>query len=162
MGNKRRFIAENDFVKNLVKSFGINGIKIEQYFVKTGKIEEGYRCVNGQYYHTIKHNSNFSSKKEHHKICSRSEFENNKQYKVGNVIERTKYLMTYEEFNLEVDVYRGALSGLSICRVNFRSAKEANDFKIPNICGQEITNEAAYDNVHLAINGLPNDMGNSI
>ncbi len=55
----------------------------------------------------------------------------------------------------EVDVYAGPLAGLVVVEVEFASAEAAAGFEPPPWFGAEITDEDAYKNRRLAVDGRP-------
>jgi CYTH domain-containing protein len=56
---------------------------------------------------------------------------------------------------VELDVYEGALAGLLIAEVEFRTMDAAERFVAPPWLGAEVTHDDAYKNRRLAIDGLP-------
>ena len=56
---------------------------------------------------------------------------------------------------LELDVYAGALQGLTTAEIEFGSEEEAAAFVPPDWVGREITDDARYKNHRLATAGLP-------
>jgi CYTH domain-containing protein len=56
---------------------------------------------------------------------------------------------------IELDVYEGALSGLVTAEAEFDSEAAAAAFTPPPWIGREITDERAYKNQRLALDGLP-------
>jgi adenylate cyclase len=56
---------------------------------------------------------------------------------------------------VEVDVYRGDLSGLCVAEVEFASEAEAASFQPPTWFGREVTGERAWVNSSLARHGAP-------
>ena len=55
----------------------------------------------------------------------------------------------------EVDVYAGALAGLVVVEVEFASAQAAGAFEPPAWFGAEVTDDDAYKNRRLAVDGRP-------
>ena len=51
--------------------------------------------------------------------------------------------------------YKGELSGLAVCEVEFDDENQAKEFLPPYFFGKEITGDARYRNRNLALNGLP-------
>jgi CYTH domain-containing protein len=56
---------------------------------------------------------------------------------------------------IELDVYAGALSGLTVAEVEFTDAEAASRFVPPSWFGREVTGDPAYKNQRLAVAGLP-------
>jgi len=73
----------------------------------------------------------------------------------GRRIEKTRYRIDYEWVVIEVDVYRGKLSGLMTAEVEFESVAASRSFEPPEWLGEEVTNDSRYQNKHLAIDGVP-------
>ncbi|MGB0095307.1 MAG: CYTH domain-containing protein [Solirubrobacteraceae bacterium] len=56
---------------------------------------------------------------------------------------------------IELDVYEGALSGLLVAEVEFPSVAAAGRFVPPSWFGEDVTNDDAYKNRQLALDGPP-------
>ncbi|MGO9973831.1 MAG: CYTH domain-containing protein [Solirubrobacteraceae bacterium] len=56
---------------------------------------------------------------------------------------------------IELDVYEGALAGLCVAEVEFRDPDSAAQFVAPAWLGREVTEDDAYKNRRLALDGLP-------
>ena len=56
---------------------------------------------------------------------------------------------------IELDIYRGVLSGLIVAEVEFSSVDAAGDFLAPPWFGREVTEDARYKNRRLAVDGRP-------
>jgi adenylate cyclase len=56
---------------------------------------------------------------------------------------------------VELDVYEGALSGLVVAEVEFPDEAAARRFQAPAWFGQEVTDDDAYKNRRLAVDGRP-------
>jgi adenylate cyclase len=73
----------------------------------------------------------------------------------GRRLEKTRYRLPWMGKNVEVDVYRGALTGLIVAEVEFSSADESARFTPPPWFGGEVTEDERYKNVNLALHGEP-------
>jgi len=56
---------------------------------------------------------------------------------------------------VELDVYEGGLSGLVVAEVEFPDEAAARRFRAPAWFGQEVTDDDAYKNRRLAVDGRP-------
>ncbi|MFB2550273.1 CYTH domain-containing protein [Ensifer soli] len=74
---------------------------------------------------------------------------------IGIVIEKTRYRIAFGDHVWEVDVYEGALEGLTVAEVELRS--EADRPERPAWLGAELTGDRRYSNQTLALHGLPPD-----
>ncbi len=75
----------------------------------------------------------------------------------GRRVEKTRYDIILSRVKIEVDVYRGDLSGLCTAEVEFASVPESQIFDVPSWFGKEVTEDSRYKNKNLAVHGLPPD-----
>lgn len=77
------------------------------------------------------------------------------QVTAGRRLEKTRYEIVVDEAKIELDVYKGTLTGLIVAEVEFPSVRAAEKFSQPAWFGQEVTEDKRYRNRNLALNGLP-------
>jgi adenylate cyclase len=65
-------------------------------------------------------------------------------------IYKTRYTIPYNEFAIELDVYRGNLYGLVTAEIEFQSERIANCFIPPEWLEQDVTTNLKYKNKNLA------------
>ena len=71
-------------------------------------------------------------------------------------LEKTRYeLPTDDGLTIELDVYEGGLEGLVTAEVEFACAEAADRFVPPPWFGREVTDDDAYKNRRLAVDGRP-------
>jgi adenylate cyclase len=74
----------------------------------------------------------------------------------GRRVEKKRYELPAEGgLTIELDVYRGPLAGLTTAEVEFPSAEAADGFVPPSWFGEEVTEDDAYKNQRLAVDGRP-------
>ncbi|HWF49442.1 MAG TPA: CYTH domain-containing protein [Solirubrobacteraceae bacterium] len=74
----------------------------------------------------------------------------------GRTLEKRRYELPGEGgLTIEVDVYAGRLGGLIVAEVEFPSTEAADAFVPPPWFGQEVTDDDAYKNRSLAVEGRP-------
>ena len=74
----------------------------------------------------------------------------------GRAIVKRRYLIPLDgELLCELDVFEGDLAPLVLAEVEFDSEKSARTFTPPSWMGKEVTDQPAYQNVSLSINGKP-------
>ena len=78
------------------------------------------------------------------------------QQALGVVLEKTRYLVPYEGYTWEVDVYSGTYTGLIVAEVEIASEKEQPS--LPAWIGKEITGDRRYSNVNMAIEDLSEEL----
>lgn len=71
----------------------------------------------------------------------------------GRLIKKTRYLIPYREYTVELDVFHGAMAPLVMAEVEFATESEANEFLPPQWFGEEVTFEKKYHNVNMALGG---------
>jgi adenylate cyclase len=85
---------------------------------------------------------------------SPGQFEALWQATAGRQLEKTRYRLPWADKKVEVDVYRGALTGLIVAEVEFSSADESARFTPPPWFDSEVTENGDYKNVNLALHGI--------
>jgi CYTH domain-containing protein/predicted ATPase len=71
-------------------------------------------------------------------------------------IKKTRYKIRFDNYTMELDVYRGELAGLVIVEVEFPSVEEMNAFVPPprfNLI--DVTSDKRYSNKSLSVDGIP-------
>jgi CYTH domain-containing protein len=78
------------------------------------------------------------------------------QLGAGRSLEKRRYELPAEDgLTIELDVYRGGLEGLVTAEVEFASPEAAEQFAAPSWFGPEVTDDDAYKNQRLDVDGLP-------
>jgi adenylate cyclase len=77
----------------------------------------------------------------------------------GRRLEKTRYVIPAAGLELEVDVYAGALTGLTVAEVEFAGEEEASAFEPAEWFGREVTDDARFKNQRLACDGVPPHAG---
>lgn len=77
------------------------------------------------------------------------------RFAIGRVIGKTRYRVPHLGRIYEVDVFAGALEGLVIAELE--TPELAAGVELPAWIGREVTDDAAFYNSSLAINGLPEE-----
>jgi len=74
----------------------------------------------------------------------------------GRCLAKTRYeLPAPGGLTIELDVYEGGLTGLVTAEVEFVSERDADEFVPPAWFGREVTDDDAYKNRRLAVDGVP-------
>ena len=67
----------------------------------------------------------------------------------GHPITKRRYLIPFEPYTIELDVFEGHKSGLIMAEVEFPSIDEANNFVPPEWFGEDVTNDKKYHNSNM-------------
>ena len=65
----------------------------------------------------------------------------------GKIIDKTRYLVSYEGYDWEVDEFHGDLEGLVIAEIEL--AESHNNYSLPPFAGEEVTGDPRYYNSNL-------------
>ncbi len=151
---ERRFLLKPCSIRDFLEKEQIDFelIEIEQYYLK-GDIVVRYRRANSNYYKTIKSGDGMVRQESESEV-SKDEYLRNLLNKSGRVIKKLRYKVKSGSVILEIDEFRGSLSGLNILEVEFKSEDEANSFKLPIFMHamilQEITTLRDFSNKALS------------
>ncbi len=149
--------------KYLVKSLPEN---IESYPCK--EIKQGYLAVTedgtevrvrkkgDKYYQTVKIGEG-KVRLEHEIELSEEQFEKMWGATEGRRVEKLRYKIDYDNYVIELDVYKGELDGLLTAEVEFNSEEDSNNFTPPDWFKEEVTEDERYKNKNLAHDGSPED-----
>lgn len=67
----------------------------------------------------------------------------------GHPITKRRYLIPFEPYTIELDVFEGHKSGLIMAEVEFPTIEEANNFVPPEWFGEDVTNDKNYHNSNM-------------
>ena len=68
----------------------------------------------------------------------------------GVIIRKKRYLIPYEKYTIELDVFEEPYENLIIAEVEFESENEANSFCPPDWFGEDVTMDRRYHNSNLS------------
>ena len=68
----------------------------------------------------------------------------------GRIIKKTRYLIPYGKYTIELDVFEGSLASLILAEVEFDSIEEANAFVAPDWFDQDVTEDPKYHNSNMS------------
>ena len=71
----------------------------------------------------------------------------------GRRLQKTRYALEENGYQIDLDVYQGSLEGLVVAEIEFASAEESKLFAPPSWFGHEVTNDKHYKNSSLALHG---------
>lgn len=71
----------------------------------------------------------------------------------GILIEKCRYLIPFEKYTIELDIFGGELAPLQLAEVEFETEDEANDFVPPAWFGEDVTFSTEYHNSTLSQRG---------
>ncbi len=135
--------------KFLIKELPKN---LQQY--EKRHLEQGYLCTapvvrirkdNDQYELTYK-SGGMMVRQEYNLPLDQTSYEHLKTKIDGRLITKTRYMIPYSLYTIELDVFENDLAPLLLAEVEFPSEEEANTFIPPAWFGEDVTFSKLYHN----------------
>ena len=146
---ERKFLVSN--IPDLSEAFEVK--KLEQGYISTSPVIR-IRKSNNQFILTCK-GKGLMAREEFELPLSEDEFLHLKQKTDHHTIIKTRYLISFLNHTIELDIFEGQLKGLVIAEVEFNSLEEANSFLPPTWFGEDVTMDYRYQNSHLTTLSQP-------
>ena len=124
------------------------------YIIADENHEIRLRKKGDKYFKTIKTGSGKIRTEEEYEI-TKEQFETEWPQVESRIIDKTRYKIPYEEYTIELDIYKENLDGLLTAEVEFKNEEESNQFKLPEYFDTELTDDPNYKNKNLALKGKP-------
>ena len=121
-------------------------------------LEQGYLCTepvvrvrqdNDKYELTYK-SKGLMVREEHNLPLTKESYEHLKTKADGRIITKKRYMIPYNKYTIELDVFEGELAPLILAEVEFPSEEEANAFVSPDWFGEDVTFSTQYHNSNLS------------
>lgn len=121
-------------------------------------IEQGYLCTapvvrirkdNDKYELTYK-SKGLMVREEYNLPLDAKAYEHLKTKIDGRLIVKDRYMLPYQGYTIELDVFGGDLSPLMLAEVEFPTEEEANSFTPPHWFGEDVTLCGTYHNSALS------------
>ena len=68
----------------------------------------------------------------------------------GRLITKSRYMIPFQHYTIELDIFAGDLAPLMLAEVEFASAEDAHAFIGPDWFGQDVTFDGRYHNSNLS------------
>lgn len=124
---------------------------------KKKEISQGYLCTkpvlrirrsNDEYRVTYK-GEGLVAREEYDLPFSKEGFERLVNAVDGALIDKTRYLIPYENHTIELDVFHGDYEGLVMAEVEFDSLEECEAFVAPEWFGEDVSTSGLFQNSKL-------------
>ena len=122
---------------------------IEQGYLNTDPVVR-VRRSNDKYILTYK-GSGLMVREEYNLPLNQSSYEHLLPKADGICISKKRYLIPWDPYTIELDVFEKSLAPLIIAEVEFPSIEEANAFTPPDWFDQDVTKDPAYHNSNLIL-----------
>lgn len=148
---ERKFIVSQekaDFYMEKCKSKEYIYHEIEQAYLTVNPVVR-VRKSDDEYYMTYK-GSGLMSREEYNLPLTEEAYETLKGKAEGNIIAKTRILIPYKKFTIELDVFKVPFENIIIAEVEFESEEEANDFVAPDWFLEDVTDDRRYHNSNMS------------
>ncbi len=135
-------------VKELPDLDGYDRHKIEQAYINRRPTMR-IRRQDDEYYFTYK-GEGLMAREEYNLSLNEESYCHLKEKADGKVIEKTRYLIPYGKYTIELDVFEGELAPLVIAEVEFETVDEAMGFIPPEWFLEDVTSDPSYQNSNLS------------
>ena len=140
------------------RKFLVKGLlnDLEKYPKK--HIEQAYICTDpairvrdtdGRYTLTVK-GKGFLSREELNLPLGEEAYRSLREKAEGRTIKKTRHMIPYGGYTVELDIFEGDLAPLTVAEVEFPTEDEANAFTPPAWFGEEVTYDPRYTNAYLS------------
>lgn len=89
-------------------------------------------------------------REEYNLPLNQASYEHLKEKIDGRLITKKRYMLPYQSYTIELDVFEGDLSPLILAEVEFPTEEEANAFLPPDWFGEDVTLCGTYHNSALS------------
>lgn len=122
------------------------------------EIEQGYlserpvvriRKSDNEYYMTYK-SGGMLAHEEYNLPLTEQAYEHLKPKCDGNIITKKRYLIPYDPYTIELDIFSGCMQGLILAEVEFPTVEEAENFTPPDWFAEDVTYDIRYKNSTMA------------
>lgn len=118
------------------------------------RIEQGYLCTepvvrvrreDDTCYMTYK-SKGLMVREEYNLPLTKEAYEHLLEKVDGNVLVKKRYLIPFERWTVELDIFEGKFDGLVLAEVEFETEEEACGFQAPEWFGKDVTFSGEYQN----------------
>ncbi len=135
-------------ISSLPDLSGYDFHKIEQAYINRRPTMR-IRRQDDEYYFTYK-GDGLMAREEYNLPLNEESYLHLKTKVDGKVITKTRYLIPYDRYTIELDVFEGDLAPLIIAEVEFDTLEEAENFVAPSWFDKDVTSDPGYQNSNLS------------
>jgi len=121
---------------------------MEQGYLNTAPVVR-VRKEDGDYYLTYK-GKGFIEREEYNLPLTEEAYLHLIQKADGKIIRKKRYLIPYEKYTIELDLFEEPFKPLIVAEVEFSSLEEANAFIPPEWFSEDVTGDYHYSNSYLS------------
>lgn len=141
---ERKFLVDENAVD--YRSFPHK--ELEQGYLSTEPVVR-VRREGDSYYLTYK-GTGLMVREEYNLPLTKESYEHLIKKADGNVISKTRYLIPFGKFTIELDEFKAPFSPLLLAEVEFESVEDANAFEAPDWFKEDVTENMEYHNSNMS------------
>ena len=122
-------------------------VDIEQGYLSTSPVVR-IRRKNDKYILTYK-GSGLMAREEIEAALTKEAYEHLLKKIDGYPITKRRYMIPYESYTIELDIFEGHMKDLIMAEVEFPSVEEADAFVAPEWFGEDVTSDRRYHNSNM-------------
>lgn len=122
--------------------------QIEQAYLNTDPVIRIRKC-DEEYYLTYK-GEGLLSREEYNLPLNRASYNHLRSKADGIILCKKRYIIPYEKYKIELDIFSSPYENLMIAEVEFNSVEEAENFIPPTWFDQDVTYNPSYHNSNLS------------
>src|SRR5574344_958181 len=142
-------IERKYLINNLPDITSYPYLSIEQAYLSTEPVVR-VRKENDNYYMTYK-SSGLLAREEYNLPLTKESYYHLLSKSDGNILTKKRYLIPYNQYTIELDIFDGIFKGLNFAEVEFPSIEEANTFIAPDWFGEDVTLLSKYKNSTMSL-----------
>lgn len=121
-------------------------------------LEQGYLCTSpvvrvrrddDRYELTYK-GKGMMVREEYNLVLTKDAYEHLKKKVDGRIISKKRYLIPYQNYTIELDIFENDLAPLVLAEVEFETEEDANSFVPPEWFLKDVTFDSRYHNSNLS------------
>ena len=140
-------IERKFLVKELPDLSKYEYVDIEQGYLSTSPVVR-IRKKNDKYILTYK-GSGLMAREEIEAALTKEAYEHLLEKIDGHPITKRRYMIPFERYTIELDIFEGHMKDLIMAEVEFPSVEEADAFVAPEWFGEDVTSDRRYHNSNM-------------
>lgn len=159
---ERKFLIKKEFLPKNLKTY--KSVEIEQCFIYLKPVIR-IRRMDDKYYLTLKSkppkdldNKNDLVRSEYEVEITKKAYKDLSKMCSGRIIKKTRFLIPYKKFTIELDVFKNEYKGLYYAEVEFKNINDAKKFIPPDWFYKDVTGIDKYKNTSLSVCKKPENI----
>lgn len=148
---ERKFLVSDESAAGYLEKVNMGQLKsheIEQAYLTTEPVIR-VRKSDDEYYMTYK-GKGLLMREEYNLPLTKESYETLLSKADGNIISKTRILIPYEKYTIELDIFKKPFDYIRMAEVEFESEEEARAFEAPDWFLEEVTDNREYHNSNMS------------